>query len=181
MDKVWSTVAEWWRFACGQLAAIAKLTEDHPGLGAWVSAVLAAAAIIVTVWVSVGDRNRAQKHETEGFNAQIDLFARIASELRPFVQQYVKLSEEKDLSASGYYNTHLNDGVFRRAGDLNGVPVTQWPSVESYNAYKDYFLACIRLLETPKGAVGGTSFDDRKERFVATYDVLQKVLTGARR
>src|SRR6266851_8783121 len=135
MNTAWSTLKSWvgtvWSFLC----AFADWTEKHPGLGSWVGAAGAIIAIFAAWGLARAEYNRVQRVEAERMNAEIALFVRVTSELLPFIRQYISLAEAQDPSAANFSSDHANDGVWRRAADLNGTPVTQWPSVESYDAF----------------------------------------------
>jgi hypothetical protein len=53
-----------------------------------------------------------------------------------------------------FTNDHMNDPPASRMSDFNSMPIIQWPSVEAYDAFKEYYLASLSVLKT------GTLFDD---------------------
>jgi hypothetical protein len=166
-----------WSFLC----SFADWTEKHPGLGSWVGAAGAIIAIFAAWGLARAEYNRVQRVEAERMNAEIALFVRVTSELLPFIKQYISLAEAQDASAATFSSTHGNDGVWRRAADLNFMPVTQWPSVESYDAFKEFFITCARLIETPASGDAQPRFDKLKSQLQPTYEALQKALAAARR
>ena len=68
-------------------------------------------------------------------NAEINLINRTASQFDPLVQQYIKLRHDGD--AKGFYNNHQNDPPASRMNDFARMSITQWPSVEAYDAFKE--------------------------------------------
>lgn len=61
---------------------------------------------------------------------------------------------------------------------MNHIPVTQWPSIESYDAFKRYFLAAYTLIQL---RLGNAYQEQRKKDFAGTYEALQKALAAARK
>jgi hypothetical protein len=122
--------------------------EEHAGLGGWVGALGAVIAIFVTWGLARSEYLRTQRLEDARANTEINLIFRTAAEFDPIVQQYITLSKANDANAPEYYNKHLNDSQMSRMVDFNKMPITQWPSVESYDAFKRYFFAAITLMET---------------------------------
>jgi hypothetical protein len=181
METVWSVVRSWMFTAWSSVRAFADWTEKHPGLGGWVGAAGAIIAIFAAWGLARAEYNRVQRVEHERANSEIALFIRVTSEVLPFVQRYVALAEAQDPSAIGYSGAHGNDGVWRRAADLNWMPVTQWPSVESYDAFKDFFITCARLIETPAAGDAKQRFEKLKAELVPRYELLQKTLMAARK
>ena len=69
---------------------------------------------------------------------QSHLISRTASQFDPLVQQYIKLDHDGDAKAKGFYNDHMNDPPASRMSDFNNMPIIQWPSVEAYDAFKEW-------------------------------------------
>jgi hypothetical protein len=115
---------------------------------------------------------------------QSHLISRTASQFDPLVQQYIKLDHDGDAKAKGFYNDHMNDPPASRMSDFNNMPIIQWPSVEAYDAFKEYYLASLSVLKT------GTLFDDatksmnvqdRTGAYQGKLETLQMALNAARR
>jgi hypothetical protein len=155
--------------------------EKHSGLGGWVGALGAIVAIFVAWGLARAEYLRAQRLEADRVNAEITLFVKITSEFQPIAERYLELVDAHDPAAIDYRGKHQDDARWLRAVDLNWMPVTQWPSVESYDSFKRYFLASMRLLETsPKDDVRPI-MDARRKAYEGTYDALQRALQAARR
>jgi hypothetical protein len=103
---------------------------------------------------------------------------RITSEFQPIVARYIELVDTHDHGAASYFTQQQDDARFLRTADLNGMRVTEWPSVESYDAFKRYFLASYRLMQTP---TENAMLESRRKAYEGTYDALQRALTDARR
>jgi hypothetical protein len=155
--------------------------ERHAGLGGWVGAVGAILAIFAAWLLARAEYLRTQHIENERVNTEINLISKTASQFDPMVQQYIKLVQENDATAKGFYNARLNDPRRTRMVDFNTMPVTQWPSVEAYDAFKEYFIASTMLMETS----GSDADKSIKESYIIGYsgklEALQKALNAARR
>jgi hypothetical protein len=155
--------------------------EEHAGLGGWVGAVGAIIAIFAAWGLARSEYLRTQRLEDARVNAEITLIGRTATDFDPLVQQFLKLYWAHDPEAGGYYNKQTNDSRWSRMVDFNKMPVTQWPSVESYDAFKRYFFASITLMETSVDVDKSISIDQRVKAYDGTLETLQKAPNGARR
>jgi hypothetical protein len=61
-----------------------------------------------------------------------------------------------------------------RMVDFNKMPITQWPSVESYDAFKRYFTASIHLMETSVDVDKSITVEQRRKEYDGTLNNLQK-------
>ena len=123
--------------------------ERHAGLGGWVGAIGAIIAIFVTWSLARSEYLRTLQVEHARMNAEISLIREAAAEFDPIVQQYIKLYEARDPRAKDYYGTELlNDPRVGRMTDLGSIPITQWPSMEAYDAFKRYLFVSTELLQT---------------------------------
>lgn len=59
--------------------------------------------------------------------------------------------------------------------------MTQWPSVEAYDSFKDYVTVFLQLIKTPASGQAKDRFDDLKSKLRPAYDNLQKALAVARK
>jgi len=153
--------------------------EKHAGLGGWVGAFGAIVAIFVTWGLARAEYLRTRRLEASRLNAEIGLFERITTEFQPIVLRYLQLVDANDREAIDYRGKQTNDPRWLRLVDLNWLPVTQWPSVEAYDRFKQYFAAANRLLETPMGEEA--TMRTRREAFEGTFEALQRALEVARR
>jgi hypothetical protein len=181
METVWGVVRSWMFTAWSSVCAFTDWTEKHPGLGGWVGAAGAIIAIFAAWGLARAEYNRVQRVEHERANSEIALFIRITSELLPFVQGYVTLAEAQDSSAIGFSGAHGNDGVWRRAADLNWMPVTQWPSSNLTMLSRIFFITCARLIEIQATGDAKPRFEKLEAELVPRYELLQKTLMAARK
>ncbi len=142
MNWFWSTLSAYAAMARDYVYSFMEWTEHHPGLGGWVGAIGAILAVFVAWGLARTEYLRTRRAEASRINSEIALFVRITSEFQPIVARYIETIDANDTGAVGYLGKHQDDVVFLRTIDLNLMPVTQWPSVESYDAFKRYF-SCI--------------------------------------
>jgi hypothetical protein len=163
--------------------------ERHAGLGGWVGAVGAVIAIFAAWWLARAEYQRAQRLEDARMNTEISLVGRTAIDFDPIVQKYIQLWKEGK-SVSSYYSNQQNDGRWLRMVDFNTMPITQWPSVETYDAFKRYFFASLDLMKPRNYVVssdgqGATAMEHDTEERIKAYDGtlknLQDGLSAARR
>jgi hypothetical protein len=159
---------------------VAEWCEKHAGLGGWVGAVGAIVAIFATWGIARAEYSRAKRLETARRNEEIALFERIISDFNPIVLRYLELVDANDRDAIDYAGKWVSDPKRRRIDDLDRMPVTQWPSVASYDSFKRYFTAATSLLAT-SAIQAPEDFRARRQTFEGTFDELQLVLEAARR
>jgi hypothetical protein len=181
MNCFWSILSGYVGTAREYALSIADWFEHHAGLGGWVGAIGAITAIFVTWGLARSEYLRVQRIESNRVNSEIALFARITSEFQPLVQRFLELVDANDPKAENYHIQQQDDARFLRAADLNGMPVTQWPSVESYDAFKRYFLASNRLMQTPLTEQAKPTMEARRTAYDGTYESLQRALAAARK
>jgi hypothetical protein len=156
--------------------------EEHAGLGGWVGAVGAIFAILAAWWLARSEYLRTQQLEDARVNTEISLISRTASEFdATMVQRYLVLLKANEPTATGYYNNHLNDSQMSRMVDFSAMPIIQWPSVESYDAFKRYFISSIQLMETSVDVNKSVSVEQRRQDYDGTLNILQKTLNAARK
>jgi hypothetical protein len=160
-------------------ADVLEWFEKHAGLGGWVGAVGALLAIIVTWRLARAEYLRAQRLNKECVNEVIALFERITLEFNPIVVRYVELLQNNDPATATYRPEWEENPLWDRAVDLYRMPITQWPSVESYDAYRRYFLAASRALQSDIN-YSRDVIARNIDRFSGTYETLQTALKLAR-
>jgi hypothetical protein len=165
--------------AWAYVLAFPEWSEHHSGLAGWVGAFGSIVAVFVAWGIARSEYRRAQRLAFDRLNSEIELFMRVTTEYQTLVGKYVELIAANDPTAEGYFDRVVEDDVrWLRAVDLNRLPVTQWPSVESYDAFRKYFLSAIRLLQTePQDAV----IAQRMQAYSGTFEAVQKALMAARR
>jgi hypothetical protein len=157
--------------------------ERHAGLGGWIGAIGAVIAILAAWWLARAEYQRTQRLEDARVNTEISLISRTATEFDPIVQQFIKFAEAHDQKVHGYSKRQQDDGRWLRMVDFNTMPITQWPSVDSYDAFKRYFLASRRLIEAPN-TLSNTEFQldpELLQNYRGTFERLKKALEAARR
>ena len=147
----------------------------------WLMVVLPVTAILVTIGIQWWRDHKAQLDENARVNAEINLISQTALDFDSIVQQYIALARNHDSQAKGYYDRILSDPRVSRMHDLEGRAVPQWPSVESCDAFRAYYDASFRLLETSVDGRPLVSVEDRVKAYDGKLEALQKALNPARR
>ena len=152
--------------------------DQHLALAGWITVLVAIAVAFVVV---VADRLSTQRDGNASVNAEINQISRAASEFDPIVQQYIKLVHSHDPQANGYYDKQLGDPRLNMINVFIKMPVDLWPSVESYDAFRRYYDASFKLLETSADRSPSINIEDRINASRGTLEALQKSLDSARR
>jgi hypothetical protein len=159
-------------------ATVRSWFDQQAGLAGWISVLV---AIAVAFAVILADRLSTQRDRNAAVNAEINQISQAASEFDPIIQQYIKLVRAHDPQANGYYVKQLGDPRLSRINVFIKVPVDPWPSVESHDAFRRYYDASFRLLETSADGSPSINTEDRINAFRCTLEALQKTLDAARR
>jgi hypothetical protein len=138
-------------------------------------------ALAVAFAVVAADRLSTQRDKNAAVNAEINQISRAASEFDPIVQEYIKLVHAHDSQANGYYDKQLNDPRLNMMNVFIKMPVDLWPSVKSYDAFRRYYDASFKLLETSADRSPSINTEDRINASRGTLEALQKTLDTARR
>jgi hypothetical protein len=154
--------------------------ERHAGLGGWVGAVGAIIAVFVAWGLARSEYERALQLEKDRMNADISLIDRTVSEFDLTVQKYIQLARANDPEVKGYYNKHLSDPERSRMNSLTAMPIIQWPSIESYDAFMRY-LAQTGAVLLPVDANDLDSLEQRKQGDDNALGTLRAALKDARR
>jgi hypothetical protein len=162
----------------GEPATVRSWFDQHAGLASWISMLVAIAVAFVVV---VADRLSTQRDKSAIVNAEINQISQAASEFDPIVRQYIKLVQARDPQANGYYDKQLANPRLSRMNVFIKMPVDLWPSVESYDAFRRYYDASFRLLETSAAGSPSINTEDRINASRGTLEALQKALSAARR
>ena len=156
--------------------------ERHAGLGGWLGSVGTVLAILAAWWLAHQEYLRAVGLDNERTNSEIALISRTASEFDRLVQTYIADVKVGNYHNNYFYRSHLNDAEFRRLDDINSMPITQWPSVASYDAFKRYDFAAITVLKTSEDLDWSSiGFERRVEAYEGTLEEVQKALNAARK
>jgi hypothetical protein len=124
-------------------------TEKHAGLGGWVGGLGAVLAVLLTWGLARAEYLRNRRQAAARTRSEIDLINRIISDFELTIYKpYVELAMVNDAGASGFELRHANDPEMDGMRDFAFVPVTQWPSVESYACFKRYWFTSISILRT---------------------------------
>jgi hypothetical protein len=159
-------------------ATVRSWFDQHAGLAGWISVLVAMAVAFAVI---LADRLSIQRDRNAAVNAEINQISRTASEFDPIAQQYIKLVHAHDPQANSYYDKQLGDPRLNMMNVFIKMPVDLWPSVESYDAFRRYYDASFRLLETSADGSPSINTEDRINAFRGTLEVLQKTLDAARR
>ena len=121
--------------------AIFDWTEKHAGLAAWIAAGIAVAAIYIG-WVALRLENERIKNNE--INAKVDRFLEIISRFDTKLQKYIDELRGDD--------ERFGDVIDKRAiTRLIEMNVTEWPNVDSFNAFHEYWELVTKILEkTPE-------------------------------
>jgi hypothetical protein len=128
------------------IPCILDIAEKHAGLGGWVGAVGAVIAIFVTWGLARGEYLRTKRQERVRREAEIDLITRILSAFEAQVQRYKDLGPDHP-EAAGFPYVHINDPEWHSMNDLAHLPVTHWPTLETYAEFKRYWYATESFLK----------------------------------
>jgi hypothetical protein len=170
----------WVRFTQGVHATV-RWCDEHAGLGGWVGAIGAIIAVFVAWGLARAEYERALQLENDRMNAEISLISRTVSEFDLTVQKYFQLAKVNNPEAKGYYNSHLGDPERSRMNSLTAMPIIQWPSIESYDAFMRYLAQSNVIVMTPVDANNVDSLEQKKQGDDSAVKTLQKALDAARR
>ena len=154
--------------------------KRHSGLGSWVGAVGAIAAIFAA-WLFAQADLRAQRLEDGRVNDQISLISNTASQFDSLVQQYIKLALEKDSEVTKYYHRRIDDPRVEKMIDLNTMPMSHWPSIEVHHAFNEYLFSSIMLMETSADEDTSIKLQDRITAYGRKFEALKKALAASQR
>jgi hypothetical protein len=168
--------------AAGQyLNAVLEAAEKHAGLGGWVGAIGALLAIVVTWNIARAEYNRNRRLERERRRILIKLMREATAEYDPTVRQFIELYNADSGEVADYRGLHAGDPAFARMVDFNRMPVTQWPTVEAYDAFKRYFEITQLLQATPLSELGKQVMPDRRKKYQEAHRNLESAWRVARR
>jgi hypothetical protein len=156
--------------------------ERNAGLGGWFGSVGTVLAILAAWWLARQEYLRTISFDNERTNSEIALIGRAANEFDKDVQSYIEAGKSGDLADNNFYNMHLNDAEFHRMYDLNSMPLTQWPTVESYDAFKRFMFAATTLVQTSDDTSRTKQiFENRLKAYEGTLQRVQDTLKVAKR
>jgi hypothetical protein len=178
MNSLWSTISELVQVTRDYAQSFTGWAEQHAGLGGWVGAIGAMLAIFLTWGLARAEYRRDERRAHARKNTEIDLLKKIASEFNALMDIYFAAIGGDSL-ADTFYQRHMNDPKFHSMSDLAHIPVTQWPSIESYVSFKNYWFWSIKDLEEPLIDTQLASFKLANHRI--RFDDFMKALDVARR
>lgn len=122
--------------------------DRHPGLGGWVGAIGAILAIFVTWYLARREYLRTVRQQTALREVQIDLVLSIISDFESLLQGYVGLVHACRPEAINFHAHHSSDAEYNGMIDLAQLTVVNWPSLQTFVAFKRYWSRSLRVLET---------------------------------
>ncbi len=140
--SLWATLIERW----GLLAAWA---DQHTSVGSWIGGLGAFAGVLVAWALTRSEYQRDRRREQRWANNEVNLILRIVNDFEGLYAQYVRGLKIADNEALyRFYRVHSQDPKVHSMHDLARLPISQWPSVESYMIFRRYFNAAISVLES---------------------------------
>jgi hypothetical protein len=161
---------------------VLQWTEAHPGLGGWAGALGSIAAIFATWALSRAEYERAKKHENERKNAELDFIKKIIREFASFLKFHTDEALAGSPYAPDFFEVDQTDNrTMLGIRDLAQLPVMQWPSLEAYTCFKDYWLCAQRVIKENPRALLDNRFQGRLIFLNASFEQLERALERARR
>lgn len=178
MNSFWLALAAYAEVARNYTHPIMKWAEDHQGLGGWVGAIGAVLAIFVTWRLARAEYRRAETRDHDRKNREIDLLKKIVSEFNTLMVDYFDRAAGGDPLLDKFHGRHMNDPEFHSMIDLAHIPVTQWPSIEAYVSFKNYWFYALKDLQNPIMTADVPHFANKSQLL---FTELLTGLDGARR
>jgi hypothetical protein len=152
--------------------------ERHP----WVTLIaIPVAGILAAILIATLQDYQAKQAERVRVNTEIDRIIQTAADFDPIVHRYITLARAGDPQANGYHDKILNDPSVSRMNDVIAKPVTQWPSIESCDAFRAYYRAAFDLLVLSVDKRPIMTLDEAVKAYDGKLETLQKALNTARR
>jgi hypothetical protein len=160
---------------------VLEWTERHAGLGGWVGAAGAVIAIFVTWGLARAEYLRTRRQERARRLAEIDLLTRIVTTFESQIQRYKDLGQD-DPEAAGFNNSHMNDPEWHSMRDLAFMPVTSWPTLETYAEFKRYWFASTNFTQMAgiTNANKAELYDQWRRAHDESFSKLMTLLRSAR-
>ena len=138
-------------------------------------------ALLVAILIPSWYYYQTKQAEKARVNTEIERIAKTAMDFDPIVQRYIALARANDPQAKGYYDRMLSDPIVSRMNDVNGKPVTQWPSVEACDAFRAYYRAASGLLILSVDKRPIMTVEEGVKQYEGKLETLQKALNAAHR
>jgi|SRR5579871_3397999 len=151
---VWINTLEDW------LQAAAQWAEKHAGLGGWVGAAGAVAAIFITWGLTRAEYLRTRRQAVARKHAEVDLIVKVIEEFELTIRTF-KQFEQGSTEAASYEILHTNDPEWHSMRDLASLPVTHWPSMRVYAEFRRYWFYSNQFMQ-----MGGIANVDKAERYL---------------
>jgi hypothetical protein len=117
-----------------------------------VGAVGSVVAIFAAWGLARAEYLRTKKQAIARRKTEIELISKIISDFEAVVQRYARAAKEDSEEALKFYSKHMNGSEWHAMCDLAHLPVTGWPSLESYASFKQYWFFSLKTLETSHSA-----------------------------
>ncbi len=138
---IWARITEF-------VARFAAWADMHVGLSSWLGALGPTLAVILVWALARAEYKRDRRTERIWANNEIDLIRQIVGEFEQLHSRYVDTMLSKDSNAAYEFSVkHANSATVQGFRDLSNLPISQWPSFESYVLFKDYFNKSIGTFE----------------------------------
>ena len=125
--------------------------------------------------------HKAQLDDDAKVNAEINLIIQTATDFDPIVRRYITLARAGDPQANGYLDRIRSDPRVSRMNDVIAKPVTQWPSIQSSDAFRTYYKDAFDLLELSVDKRPIMTLDEGVKGYDGKLAALQRALNAARR
>jgi hypothetical protein len=168
----------------GYLQSVLEWPEKHAGLGGWVGALGAIVAVFVGWLIARNEYLRNQRQAAARLKAEMVLMLEVVIEFEVALEQFVNFFNAEDSRTEEYKLALLDEPQYTSLQDLAELRVNAWPSLESYRAFRKYWLASNRLLDSTniKALTEKGRWDAYKERGIShnkALDRLKNALSGA--
>ncbi len=142
------TFAAIWARITELVARFTSWADMHAGLSSWLGAIGPTIAVILVWAIARAEYKRDRRTERIWANNEIDLILQIVSEFEQLHSRYVDTMLSKDANAAYQFSVkNANSPIVHGFRDLSNLPISQWPSFESYVLFKDYFNKSIGTFE----------------------------------
>jgi len=160
------TLASW-------MAVVSDWTEQHAGLGGWLGAIGSIIAIFLAWWLARWEYRRDHKAEVDRRKSQLNMFVQVIEDYEAWIRPYFDDLDARSTFAIDPRRFDANDPRCHAMRDLAHIPVTLWPSVEAYLAFKKYWHASISVR-----SIGDDSGEKKSARISAVLRATEEAIVS---